>query len=74
MPSDMDPREPNRAVFWAYNRRNKPSHTGSDPGVATFISFNPATKIGRIIVLNTQLEGEDTIRTVEYFKSIVCGV
>jgi len=71
MPLDMDTKEPNRAVFWAYNKRGKLSHTGSDPGVAAFISFDPSTKIGRIIVLNTQLEGEDNIKTVEYFKSIV---
>jgi len=71
MPSNMDVKEPNRAIFWAYNKKGKLSHTGSDPGVASFISFDPITKIGRIIVLNTQLEGEDNIKTVEYFKSIV---
>ena len=71
MPANMDVKEPNRGIFWAYNRRGKIIHTGGDPGISAFISFDPVTTIGRIIILNTQLDGEDNIKTVEYFKKII---
>jgi CubicO group peptidase (beta-lactamase class C family) len=74
MPVDMDKKEPNRAVFWAYNRKGKIIHTGSDPGVAAFISIDPATKIARVILINTQLEGEENNRMVEYFKQIIVAM
>jgi CubicO group peptidase (beta-lactamase class C family) len=71
MPLKMDPKEPNRAVFWAYNKKDKLTHTGSDPGVATFISIDPKTKISRVLVFNTALDGQDNDITVENFKKII---
>ena len=70
----MDPREPNRALFWAYNRKGKIVHTGSDPGVAAFISFDPLTKIGRVLLINTELEGFDNIVTIEAFVNLTKGL
>lgn len=74
MPAAMDAREPNRAIFWAYNRKGKIVHTGSDPGLAAFISFDPTTKIGRVLLINTQLEGLDNIVTIEAFVNLVKGL
>jgi CubicO group peptidase (beta-lactamase class C family) len=71
MPKNMDPKEPNRAVFWAYNRKDKLIHTGSDPGVAAFVSIDPKTKISRILLFNTALDGQDNDTTVENFKKII---
>ncbi|MBC7535120.1 MAG: serine hydrolase, partial [Ferruginibacter sp.] len=74
LPASMDPREPNRAIFWAYNRKGKIVHTGSDPGVAAFISFDPVTRIGRVLLINTELEGLDNIVTIEAFVNLTKGL
>jgi CubicO group peptidase (beta-lactamase class C family) len=71
MPLKMDPKEPNRAVFWAYNKKDKLTHTGADPGVAAFVSIDPKTKISRILLFNTALDGQDNDVTVENFKKII---
>lgn len=71
MPNNMDPKEPNRAVFWAYNKKDKLIHTGSDPGLAAFVSRDPKTKILRILLFNAALDGQDNDTTVENFKKII---
>ncbi len=70
MPKNMLAKEPNRAVFWAYNKSNNIIHTGGDAGVSAFVSIDPKTKTSKIILFNTQLDGEDNIKTVENFKKI----
>lgn len=52
-----------QAIAWNYNEFENwlyylfmphlPSHTGGDPGVATVISFNPKTRTGAIVFLNS---------------------
>ncbi|MFT3907857.1 MAG: serine hydrolase domain-containing protein [Ferruginibacter sp.] len=74
MPATMDPREPNKAIFWGYNRKGKVAHTGSDPGLAAFISFDPVTKVGRVLLLNTDLEGLDNVTTIEAFVNLTKGL
>lgn len=74
MPLNMPIAEPNRALFWAYNRKGKLSHNGSDPGVTTFISYDPTTHIGKILLINTQIEGEDNIKTVECCKRLIMEI
>jgi CubicO group peptidase (beta-lactamase class C family) len=71
MPLNMDAKEPNRAIFWAYNKKGKIIHTGSDVGVSAFISFEPDTKIGRVILINADLQGEENAVAVENFKKII---
>lgn len=71
MPTNMDLKEPNRAVFWSYSKKGDIRHTGSDVGIFAFISFNPQTKTGKVMTLNTELEGGDNIKTVGYFKQII---
>jgi CubicO group peptidase (beta-lactamase class C family) len=71
MPLNMDTKEPNRAIFWAYNKKGKIMHTGSDIGVSAFISFEPDTKIGRVILINADLQGEENGTAVENFKKII---
>jgi CubicO group peptidase (beta-lactamase class C family) len=70
MPADMDPKEPNRAVFWSYSKRGQIRHTGSDAGVFAFIAFNPKTKVGTVMTMNTELEGEDNVQSVKTFLKI----
>jgi hypothetical protein len=71
MPLNMDAKEPNRAIFWAYNKKGKIMHTGSDIGVSAFISFEPDTKIGRVILINADLQGEENDKAVDNFKKII---
>ena len=42
-------------------------HTGGDPGVATYMFFNPETKAGRIMMINTSIRN---MEGVEQFYSI----
>jgi len=74
MPTNMDKKEPNRAIFWAYTRKGDIRHTGSDPGVFAFISFNPVTKIGRVMTLNASLDGGDNQKTVGYFLKVIAAL
>ncbi len=71
MPQNMDSKEPNRAIFWCYSKKGKLMHTGSDIGVTTLVSFDPLTKIGRLIMINAALDGEDNAKAVEHFKKII---
>ncbi len=71
MPLNIDQKEPNRAVFWAYNKKDKIMHTGADPGVASFVSIDHKTKISRILLFNTALDGQDNEITIENFKKII---
>jgi CubicO group peptidase (beta-lactamase class C family) len=74
MPANMDRREPNRAIFWAYARNENLRHTGSDAGVFAFVSFNPKTGIGRVFTMNAQIDGEDNERAVKSFIAIVAAL
>jgi CubicO group peptidase (beta-lactamase class C family) len=74
MPLNMDSKEPNRAIFWAYNKKGKIMHTGSDVGLSAFISFEPDSKIGRVILINADLQGEDNNEAVNNFKKVIAEV
>lgn len=71
MPLKMDEKEPNRAVFWAYNRKGKIMHTGSDPGLAAFLTIDPKTNIARILLFNTAVDGQNNDKTIENLKHII---
>ncbi len=75
LPANMkDTKEPNRAIFWAYSKKGDLRHTGSDPGVFALISFTPDTKIGKIILINACLDGNENTRTIENFKKIMGAI
>ena len=71
MPAGVAGKEPNSGIFWAYARNGSIRHTGSDPGVFAFISFHPKSRIGRVFMMNTQLDGDDNVRAVKSFQGIV---
>ncbi|PCJ98018.1 MAG: serine hydrolase [Flavobacteriaceae bacterium] len=50
--------EYNSGVFMGFSAKGYIGHTGSDPGVVTFMFFNAETKIGRLLILNTELKKE----------------
>lgn len=47
--------EYNTGIFMGFTPRGYIGHTGGDPGIATYMFFNPETKIGRILVINTSV-------------------
>lgn len=42
-------------VFMGLSHQGQIGHTGSDPGVTSFMFFNSKTKIGKILLVNTEL-------------------
>jgi CubicO group peptidase (beta-lactamase class C family) len=71
MPTNMNPKEPNKAIFWSYNRKGNILHTGSDFGISTFLRFDPSTNIGVVLFINTQLDGENNKKTLASFQKVV---
>ncbi|MEJ8800833.1 serine hydrolase domain-containing protein [Pontibacter sp. H249] len=60
-PKNINPKEPNIGVFWVHKRNGEIGHSGGDPGITTFVFFNPNTATGRIFMTNTLLEEEDQV-------------
>ncbi len=58
--------EYNMGVFMGFSAKGYVGHTGSDPGIASFMFFNPETKIGKLLIVNTKLKKEG----VQQFKDI----
>lgn len=50
--------EYNTGIFMGYSPIGYIGHTGGDPGVSTFMFFNPKTKVGRLLFINTGLNNE----------------
>ncbi len=48
----------NSGIFMGFTPINYIGHTGSDPGVVTFLFFDPNTQIGRILLVNTELSDQ----------------
>ncbi len=45
----------NTGIFMGFSVSGNIGHTGSDPGVSTIMFFNPQTKIGRLLIVNTNI-------------------
>lgn len=56
LPTHLPEKEPNIGLFWAVNRHGRLGHTGSDPGTAAFVSFDPQRHLGRVLLLNSDIE------------------
>ncbi len=48
--------EYNSGIFFGHTPTGYIGHTGGDPGVATFMFFNPKTNIGKLLFVNTDLD------------------
>lgn len=66
LPQHLDPGEPNQGLFWAWRRNGTVGHTGGDTGLSSFLFFDPITRVGKIFITNTELQG----RTAAEFKVI----
>ena len=65
LPAKEMPKDPNRyddefnsGIFMAFTPVGWIGHTGGDPGVSTFMFFDPKTGLGHIVMLNTSLSRE----------------
>ena len=46
-------------IFMGHAPKNYYGHTGADPGLVSLMLFNSETKIGRILIANTDIQGEN---------------
>ena len=57
--------EYNSGIFMGFSAAGYIGHTGSDPGVASFMFFDPKTRIGKILMVNTDLGKEGVKEFIE---------
>ncbi len=50
--------EHNAGIFMGFMKDGQMGHSGGDPGISSFMFFDPKTQLGRILVLNTDLNEE----------------
>lgn len=58
-PKGVDAKHPNSGIFWMFLGDGEIAHYGGDPGVSTFMAFDPKTGLGRILLAN--IGGEDAM-------------
>lgn len=54
--------EYNSGIFMGFTPKGYIGHTGGDPGIASFLFFNPQTKTGKILMINTSVRGSDGVK------------
>ena len=59
--------EYNTGIFMGFTPKGFIGHTGGDPGIATYMFFDPSTKTGRILMINTSVRNSGG---VDQFYSI----
>ncbi|MFZ1806186.1 MAG: serine hydrolase domain-containing protein [Cyclobacteriaceae bacterium] len=62
--------EYNSGIFMGFSAQGYVGHTGSDPGVATFMFFNSKTGIGKILFINTELKKEGVQEFIAIWKKM----
>ena len=60
--------EYNSGIFMGFTPKGYVGHTGGDPGIATFMFFNPETSTGRLVMINTSIVNQEG---VEQFFAIL---
>jgi len=50
--------EQNSGIFMGFRANGQIGHSGGDPGVSTHMFFDPTTNLGRILIVNTELNEE----------------
>ena len=62
--------EYNMGIFMGISAQGQIGHTGGDPGVVTHMFFNTKTKIGKILIINTDLEKDGIKEFIEIWKKL----
>lgn len=63
---NINPKEPNSGLFVIYAKSGMIGHTGSDPGLCSFLFFNPENGTGKIFMANEDL----TPANLAFFREI----
>jgi len=50
--------EYNTGIFMGFSPNGYVGHTGGDPGVSSYMFFSPKSKLGRIVIINTDIGDE----------------
>jgi CubicO group peptidase (beta-lactamase class C family) len=51
----------NIGIFMGFSGTGNIGHTGGDPGASSLMFFNPKDKIGRILLVNTNIENQEGV-------------
>ncbi|WP_109434529.1 serine hydrolase [Aquimarina sp. AU119] len=62
--------EYNMGIFMGISAQGQMGHTGGDPGVASYMFFNTKTKIGKILIVNTELKKEGINEFIDIWKTL----
>lgn len=62
--------EYNMGIFMGFSAQGQIGHTGGDPGVATRMFFNTETKIGKILIVNTDIKKEAIKEFIDIWKKL----
>lgn len=62
-----DSQDDNSGIFMEFGNRGI-GHSGGEPGVATFMYFNPETELGKILFINTDFEEDRSV--IDTFKAL----
>lgn len=60
--------EYNMGIFMGMSATGQIGHSGGDPAVTTLMFFNSNTKIGKLLMANTELSKEGVIEFIDIFK------
>ena len=61
----------NSGIFMGFTPIGLIGHSGGDPGISTFMFFDPKLELGHIIMLNTALTGESIEKQlIPIFKAV----
>lgn len=62
--------EYNMGIFMGISAHGQIGHTGGDPGVATIMFFNPKTKTGKVLIVNTDLNKEGVKEFIDIWNKL----
>ncbi|AUC22952.1 hypothetical protein BTO15_13000 [Polaribacter sejongensis] len=62
--------EYNMGIFIGISAQGQIGHTGGDPGVVTHMFFNTKTNIGKILIVNTDLEKDGIKEFIDIWKKL----
>ena len=63
--------EYNMGIFMGISAQGQIGHTGGDPGVVTHMFFNTKTKMGKILIANTDLDKEGIKEFIDIWNKLV---
>jgi len=62
--------EYNMGVFMGFSAKDQIGHTGGDPAIATLMFFNTKTKVGKILIINTELDKSGIKEFISIWKKL----